>query len=460
MIANNKIVYETCEMERLQCEAYNPKMIVVRNMRDFLARKNANQIWGNGFKFETQNEKLKKIFNKICKTNRLEYLVYHLETQLSLHGRVLITINKTKGGEIKLNVANPFFYNSIGNVFMTEELAVIWQRVVYDTQTYFIKSIYDKEKVVNEIYTNQNQIMVFGEFRKIAKDLQIEEVWYHNLGFVPVVQLTNYPLVLYDFYMFDPITYIKLTDWYPATIFEDTFYLAWKNLNKELEFCHSRIGVENANQQLIDSLKSGDTERVLGDYVIETEVGGKVTAIPGAGDFTKYTNAMNQIMDFYFKFANSSKFSEGGGAQKSSTEAQDSKSTTIETIKEKLSHREYDYSMLFAKMFAAMGLIDYNEGEWDFIFKINGNIEKQENAYVDLLIKQVQAGLMSIPEAIANYRNISENQAEEIFEKIKKFNEENNVMVSTIMSEMEQEFTSGGFDSESNEGGRPSDIGE
>ena len=461
MISENKITYDMGEMEKLCIEKTNPKLITIRNMRDFLARKNANQLWGNGFKFETQNEKLKKMFEKIRKTNRLDYLFYHLETQLSLHGRVLVTINKTKSGELRLNVANPYFYNSIGNVFFTEELAVIWQRVVYDTQSYFIKSIYDREKVVNEIYTNQNQIMVFSEFRKIAKDLQIEEVWYHNLGFVPVVQLTNYPLVLYDFYMFDPITYTKLTDWYPATMFEDTFYLAWENLNKELKYCHSRVGIENANQQLIDSLNNGQTDRVLGDYIIETEVGGKIQAIPGVGDFTKYTNAMDKIMDFYFKFANSSKFSEGGGAQKSSAEAQDSKSTTIETIREKLSHREYDYSMLLAKLFSAMGLMDYESEDWDFIFKINGNIEKQENAFVDLLIKQVQAGLMSIPEAIANYRNVSETQAQEIFEKIKTFNEENNVMVSTIMSEMEQEqFTSGGFDSESNEGGRPSDIGE
>lgn len=461
MIDKDKITYEIGEIEQLySCKNEYSKLICIRNMRDFLARKNANQLWGGGYRFETQNEALQQEFEQWAKQNRLQFFFHFVETQLSLHGRAILTINKTKTGEIRLNIANPFFYCAIGNTFVTEQLAVIWQRIIYDNKAFYVKSIYDTQKVVNQIYNEQNQIMVFGEFRELAPDVQLEEVWYHNLGFVPVVQITNYPIILYDNYRFDNNAFINLSDWYPATMFEETFYVAWKNLNKELKYCHSRVGIENANQQLIEQIKTYDEsgDGIIGDYVIETETGGKIQAIPGVGDFTKYTSAMNQIMDFYFKFANSSKFSEGGGAQKTSAEAQDSKSSTIETLKTKIEHREFDFSMLIAKVMAAMGKLDYFS-PWDFVFKINGNIERQENAYVDLLIKQVQAGLMSIPEAISLYRNVSSADAQKIFENIKSFNEENNVVVSTIMSEQEQDMlTSGGFDRDSNEGGRPTDV--
>lgn len=208
--------------------------------------------------------------------------------------------------------------------------------------------------------------------------------------------------------------------------------------------------MESANQQLIEDLRrnvktEGDFEdvNILGDYIIETETGAKVQAIPGVGDFTKYTSAMNEVMDFYFKFANSSRFSEGGGAQKTSAEANQSKSTTYETMAAKIKHREYEYSILFAKVLSYYGVVDYDAEELPFTFKINGNIQRQENAFVDLIIKQVQAGLMSMVEAIAQLRSITNKDALKIFESIKEFNEENDVMVNTMAGPMD-EFDMGG----------------
>lgn len=258
--------------------------------------------------------------------------------------------------------------------------------------------------------------------------------------------------------MFSPQVYEEVADWYPAQFFESSFYELWKNLNKEVNFCHSRIGIENANQQYIADFNKNisGTSDPLGDYIIETEVGGKVQAIPGVGDFTKYTAAMDAIMDFYFKFANSSRFSDGNGAQKTSAEANSSNSAQVETLEAKLAHREYEYTMLIAKVLAALGVCEYEQESYPFVFKINGNLSRQENAYLDYIIKQVQSGLMSIVEAIAAIRKLSYSQAESIFDKIKEFNEENDVMTSTMMSEMDQQgFASDGFD----QGGRPEDTG-
>lgn len=454
---NGKITYEPSEIEKLfyNCKLQHRMSQISYSMRDFLAKKNANQLWGGGYKFQSPNEQIVKAFNDFAQENRLGYLLKFIERELSLHGRVIVVLNKTKGGKLKINLANPFFYAAIGKVFVNEELAVLWQRVNLDNGTWYIKSTYDREKCVNELYDNTGQLIVYDATHQVAKELQIEPVWRHNLGFVPVVQLTNYPLFEYTNIMFSPENYVQITDWYNAAFLEKSFYELYTNLNKEVIFCHSRIGIENANQQLIDALKSsvqGENRDIMGDYIIETEIGGKVQAIPGVGDFTKYTNAMNEVMDFYCKFANSSRFSEGGGAQKTSAEANSSNSSQIELIHAKKAHREWELTDFFAKVLAALGLLEYWSGEYDFTFNINVNIDRNDNAFLDAVIKKIQAGLSSIPQALSDLYGIPLEKAEKMFDEIKEFNENNNVITSTMMSEGEMDgFASDGFD----KGGRP-----
>lgn len=452
MITDKSITYHPCEIETM-CKSTNQKYKIAYSMRDYLAKKNANQLWGSGYKFDSPNEQILKAFNDFAQENRLIYLLKFIERELSLHGRVILVLNQTKGGKLKINVANPFFYSAIGKVFVNDEIAVLWQRVVLDNGTWYVKSTYDKFKCKNEIFDDSGQMIVYDAQHTIAQELQIVPVWNHNLGFVPVIQLTNYPIFEYTNIMFSPESYTQITDWFDASFLETSFYELFVNLNKEVAFCHSRIGIENANQQLIEKLTSGSNEKdILGDYIIETEVGGKLQAIPGVGDFTKYTSAMNEIMDFYCKFANSSKFSEGGGAQKTSAEANSSNSSQIELIYSKKSHREWELSDFIAKVLAALGLVEYWSGEYDFTFSINVNIDKNDNAYLDAVIKKIQAGLISIPIGISELYGISLEKAEKMFESIKAFNEENNVVTSTMMGENEMDsFASDGFD----EGGKP-----
>lgn len=462
MINNGKITYEPSEIEKLfnACKNKHRQGQISYSMRDYLAKKNANQLWGSGYKFDSSNEQIVKSFNDFAQENRLIFLLKFIERELSLHGRVIVVLNKTKGGKLKINLANPFFYAAIGKVFVNEELAVLWQRVILDNGTWYIKSTYDREKCVNELYDTNGEMVVYDATHKVSSELQIEPVWYHNLGFVPVVQLTNYPIFEYTNIMFSPENYIQITDWYNAAFLEKSFYELFVNMNKEVIYCHSRIGIENANQQLIDKLMSstkGENVDIMGDYIIETEIGGKVQAIPGVGDFTKYTSAMNEIMDFYCKFANSSRFSDGNGAQKTSAEANSSNSNQIELIYAKKAHREYELTDFFAKVFAAMGLMEYWNGEYDFTFSINVNIDRNDNAFLDATIKKVQAGLMSIPQALSDLYGIPLDKANKMFDEIKQFNEQNNVITSTMMGENEMDgFASDGFD----KGGRPTDEKE
>lgn len=424
----------------------------IMSMRETLARRNANNIWGNGFVFNSGEKDLNNKFEEFNKRNRLNDLFHYAENIKSLYGRVVITMNKNKSGHIMLGISDPWFYAQVGKVFVTETLAVIWQRVITDQKHFFLRSEYTTEYVKNNWYEEGagKYQLVWDVEKQIPKALQVEHQWNHHLGFIPLLETFNYP---YRNLIWNQYQFYQLADWYNCEFLEDTFFEILWNLKKEVKICHSRVAVENATQELINKLNQGGAQVELGDYIIQTDVGSRVTAVAGIGDFTKYTNAMDAIMDFYFKFSNSSKFSEGGGAQKTTGEVAQSRNNTIETIRQKITHNQMDYTQLIAKCLIAEGANFEYESEYPFEFKINGNIQKDDTVYLDNIIKQVNLGTMSIQEAIAELRNTNLTKSKEIFDEIQKFNEDNNIMTSNSAMSMDFENDYEGS-SKQQEGGR------
>lgn len=413
-------------------------------MRDMLARKVSSTIWGQGYVFQSDNDKIEKTFKRFEKMNRFLNLLSFAERYLSLYGRCVITINKTKTGDIMLNMPNPFYFTGLGKVFVQPQIAVVWQRYNIDTRTYVVKTTYDCEKVVNELYTSDNNetVRVFDKEAQILKELQIEKVWYHNLGFVPVVEFTN--ISFYQF-QYNNLEYSMLADWVPATQFEDAAYITLQNYNKEAINCHSRILISNASQELIDKVsrlknRYSEYDIDIDDFLLETDMGGEFKPQPGNGDLTKYTQALDHIMDFYVKFAGSSRFSEGGGAQKTVAETSTVRSAMIETVNSKMILRKEQISDLIKKVLCAYGEIkDYWDSEEYFEFNINGNIVRDETTFIDNQLKLVECGAQSITQLIQKVFNVSQRQAEQMFEETKKFNDENDIMTSFNIQEQEQE---------------------
>lgn len=413
-------------------------------LREMLARKMSSNIWGNKYIFQSQDKNIEAKFKKFEKMNNLTNMFGYVERQLSLNGRSIITINKTKTGDVMLNVPNPFYFQGLGKVFVQPQLAIIYQRYQIDNRSYIVKTIYDCFKVVNEVYSlsgdDNKLIRVFDKEAEILDSLQIERNWVHNLGFVPVVELTNLPFYQYEFNNYE---FISCADWFPAQIWEPLIYDTFTNFRKELWYCHSRILLEEASQEVINQMKSISNGRIkTDDLIIETSAAGGANfkAVPGNGDFTKYTSAIDNLLDFYFKFAGASRFSEGGGAQKTVAETSSIRSSIIENITNKILLRELQIKDLLKKVLCALGAID---DYWDdrdyFDFSINGNINKDESTFIDNIIKQIDNGLISVEEAIQEIRNVSRQEAKEKFKEIKNFNEQNGIVNAIGLNDMESE---------------------
>lgn len=419
-------------------------------LRESVARKTANNIWGKGFTFSSDEEEKVKAFNKINNLNRLDNLFSYVERQCSLFGRSVITINPTQSGDFMLNVTSPFWFNGVGKSFIQPQLAVIFQRVKYDNYSYIIKSTFNNKIVKNEVFggVNGDMVRVYDKEAKILDNFRLKKLWTHNLGFPPIIELTNLPYYPLDW---NVNHFYTLSDWFPAFIYEKMIYETLDNLQKELRWCHSRAYVEGANQSVVAQWKKDGTLRSYqdkSDFVINTD-GHEVKIQPGNGDFTKYTSALNDLYDFYFKLAGSSRFGEGGGAQKTVAETSSIRSAMIESINQKITLRTKQYEELFKKLMCCYGLIKkYWEDNTDFVFKINGNILKDENTYIDSQIKLMNAGIISAVDFIEEHFNLPTTEAKKKFEEIKKFNEENGIL---SMFGEDTESEEGNFDKSTGE---------
>lgn len=396
------------------------------NLRRKLAREMSYNIWGQNVKFISTNPDLEHKFSEFNNMNELIQVMSWNEYCLSLSGRSIVTLNKTKTGKFMLSIPNIYFLQGLSKSFVTPQAAVVYQRVTLDDRLIIIKSTYTTTYCQNELWgMNDNKVFTFGVQSKIWQDLQIEPYWEHNLGFVPVVEFMNIARP-YSYWL--NTNWDELTDWSYGASYEDTIWEALKNLRKELVMCHSRVLVEDTNQQVINTLQKNLDEMddryedYLGDYIINTGIGNKATPIPGVGDFNKYSKVILDLLDMYFKFCGSSRFSEGGGAQKTVGEVGAQFRNKNEFLEYKINLRIQKMTELVYKYFRCCG-VDEKTAR-DFVINIVPNILKDDVTYIETQTALIQNHIISPIDWIKDYYNCSTQQAQAIFDKNKKMNDE------------------------------------
>lgn len=413
-------------------------------LREQLAKRWSSLIWGGGFTFESENETIEKQFSKFAKMNQLESQLSFVERYLSMYGRAIVILNKTKTGEVVMNIANPNYFNGVGRVVITPQVAVIWQNYQLGNQNFIVKTKMTINETINEVYGSENdRVQIMEQEGEILEELQLEKKVVHNLGFIPIVEMVNIPFHPFWSNQWD---FVKLTDWYCGYSYEFSLYKLLENLVIETKYNHSRAYIENASQQLIEQIKRAqlnDEDGIdLADTFIETESGAKVNIQTGQGDFTKYTNAYNDLMDLYWKSSGMSRFSEGGGAQKTVAETASVRSQMIESVNQRISFRTSQVNELISKVLAMYGLIDYWETKNDFSFSINGNVLQDETTFIDNQIKLFQQNCSSPIQLIQKLYKCNQKEAQEMFDKVKDFNESNNVNLGLGDFMMENESDS------------------
>lgn len=440
MVESNKYCEKLCtgRLRSAKIEAF------AWRLREQLAKRWSSLIWGGGYTFESENENIEKQFSKFAKMNQFDSQLSFVERYLSMYGRAIIILNKSKSGDVIMNVANPNYYNGVGRVVITPQVAVVWQNYQMGNQNFIVKTKMTINETINEVYGgSEDKIQIADNESEILEELQLEKRVVHNFGFIPLVEMFNIPFHPFWSNQWD---FVKLTDWYCGYSYEFSLYKLLENLVIETKYNHSRAYIENASQNLINQIKQAklnDEDGIdLADTFIETESGAKVNIQTGQGDFTKYTNAYNDLMDLYWKSSGMSRFSEGGGAQKTVAETATVRSQMIESVNQRIAFRTNQINELISKVLAMYNLIDYWDSKNEFSFSINGNVLQDETSFIDNQIKLFQQNCSSPIQLIQKLYKCNQSEAQATFDKFKDFNESNNINLGLgdLMMDSESNF--------------------
>ena len=416
------------------------------NLSLLLARHATKLLWGQGFKVWSENKKIDKFLKNFVKYTRFQFLMEANEKLLSgegivsgiSYGRTVITIDKTETGEIKLAIADPRYVNKVGMVFIQEELAVLWKKIQLDDKMYWLRQVYDTEKVVSALYDNPNNddkppspgemdqytssLSVMGYNEKVRPENRIREVWYHNMGICPVVQFHNLPdMTFNEYYMgYNPDNAAQ------GNALQKTLNNLIKQYNKAIIINKPKIigyFPPERMKEIRETLKNPDENFAYSDSFINS------TALNGNGEadiqviqpnlqLKEYMEQIRKVVQTYFEFSG---YSFNADTEKSDLTATGSimgSQLDQETTMAKRAWRQSEIIYLLRKVLIAAGLISKDDKEQQFGFEINLNLILNSLTQAQTSQMLLQNGISSRRWEISKIHNISLEEAQDLMKEI------------------------------------------
>lgn len=393
-------------------------------------------LWGQGHlsKYEG-TQKANDRMQELMKYNRAEEFFPDLEKKLSLFGNMYATIDVVDG-KPTWTLCDPYLNSMVngtpvpavngtiygmGRAFVTDVVAVIWKRITMGTISFPIKEIWTQNKVERIFFGENNKKVTLAHVNKeLPKEMQLTEVWEHNMGFVPVMWFKNVPT-------FGGASY---PDGYkgaaPQAIINKTLCELWH----ETETNRTRI-IGNLDESTYQQLMRGGAENQLNksDYLINVKTknseGQNDTAlVPIVADpkFEQYWLSINAAKDEYYKLAGYSPLGDGN-TEKTATENLLMKTGDYQTTKKKRNQRTQEINQLIAmtlKIDAAWGYGDIYGKDIDnsITFQIMENKVMDSLQEISNLQTMIDNDFMSKVEAIAQLRGITIDEARDVFKQI------------------------------------------
>ncbi len=405
--------------------------VVFMDLKNELAIHSAKLLLGNGYYVKSDNDAIKKFLNETLQKNNFETMLYTIANLTSKYGRVVMTINKTKTGEFYFQFADYRYYNRVGKAIIEPLGAVLYKHLYLDDTKIVIKEVWDTEKVVRNI-VEPRDLNIEGLNIQVPADQQIEKVWRHNLGIVPIIEFLNKP-------MSQQILEINgITNFYILADDDTVKYIPHlvnnmlRSFFKEILTNKTRL-VGNFSSASIRKLKESGTaiSALLDEFMLSVKPIGKDGVAEGVNVVSPEGNIFGSLMEsiqgMREKYFEASGYSlQNDAVQDTATQTLYAKSKDVETTKFKRNALISKINDLLDRLLLAEGLIteiDQQKREYSFIIRENLNVSESET--VALVIQQIESGLMTREEGIAKIRGLDEpEEAIPILNAIKKQEEE------------------------------------
>lgn len=443
-----------------QPNVYEPKQRLHISLAQDISDHASELLWGQGYLAKFEGTKLADTRLKtLLDYNRTEELFPYLEKLLSLYGNIYTTIDMV-AGKPTLTIADPVMNSQqiqevpstdgtiygMGRAFVTDVVAVIWKRITYGTISFPIKEIWDRNQVRRIFFGENNKTVKVAEVnKKLPADMQVTEIWEHNLGFIPVMWHKNVPT-------FGGASY---PDGYKGHALQAIVDKTLRELWHETETNRTRI-IGNLDESTYNQLmKNGDLAEInKNDFLVNVTFKNSTGAVdnmlvPMMGDpkFAQYWLSINAAKDEYYKLAGYSPLGDGN-TEKTATENLLMKTGDYQTTKKKRNQRGHELTKLICmilKVDAKFGLGDiYGNIDENLTFQIMENKVMDSLQEIQNLNTMVEQDFMSRVEAIAQLRGITLDEAKLVFREILVAKaEEQQTMIELGIMELAEEVEDG-----------------
>lgn len=426
---------------------YIPKNKLFIDLSQDLSDHAAELLWGQGFLATYKDKKANERLQELIKYNNFDEGFFYMEKLLSLFGNIYSTLDMVNGKPTWL-IADPYLnsqYNNpqvpstdgtiygMGRALVLDQVAVIWKKITYGTIAFPIKEIHHPDRVERIFYgENNKRITVASVNEKLPPELQLKELWVHNIGLIdgklPTIKWhKNQPT-------FNGRSY---PDGYKGISVQNVLNKTLSELWHETETNRTRVIGSLDETTYNQIMKNGDLQEInKNDFLINVrmknstgEQANELIPIIADPKFEQYWKSIQKAKDEFYQLGGYSPLGDGN-TEKTATENILMKTNDYQTTKKKRDLRYKEMGELFKALIVMDSKLGYGQIYDIDNFEDNFTLEIMENKVMDSLKemdnyeKMYELGIMSRLEIIAKQRGITMEEAEKIKKDIDKEKEE------------------------------------
>lgn len=392
----------------------------------FMSNLGADLLFGQGIVVNSENEEIKKFLQRQIRFNKFDDLMLNIAEEVNYHGRVVLTIDKTKTGDFLFSFATPELLQNVSKIEITPFKATLLKRKVVGMQVFFQREEWTTTEVrrsitVKDAMGNQRPFEPKTD-NAIPMEWQVPQYEKHNLGFVPFVEITNKParnLILST----SNNGFDRLADDFNVRNMPIHINHGLRQMFKEEILGKTRMA---GNIPLSTIKKQGGIDSLItADTFFEVDATGNgnnpIAVLAGTYDGMKWLEPQMKKINLY---ARGCGYSDIFASETASTEAETlySKDANQRTTKSKRRRYTEVLNDLFAKMLVYKGLMKSLDEELPFSVEIKENVVYNQLQLVSFLKEAVESRFMTQVEAIMTQRDL--DNVEDAEEIMKTINEE------------------------------------
>ena len=402
-------------------------------IKEVFAKTKVNSLW-NGYRLETDDVELNKVFDNIKKNNQLLKIFKAQEVQNTIYGSSYAFFDIEENGAIHIGLWDQDNENESAKIDGLVEYAITGRRTLTEPSgrpVVILECRTENETLIQPL-TPATKTTLLKRFQIKTPDYVLKkskkQTIKHNYGVISAKQFLNLNVIdrnVNEMFLPDNANVAFLEPLINRTlnyIYEeqeldktrvfgqfsqqDLDRMNERNaITNDMIFELRRQGILTGNEDL-DDLYAASAKPAMSRFVWSTPDSGNNIQIQTSNfDLQKLTLGLNALIEVYFELSGLS-FSLGKTSQavKSKEEVLAQQRTTIETIKTYKALREEDYTDFFNRIIIAVlgkEVADNLKGKWSFT--IISNVINAENQDIDTISKALASNIISKKQAIQQW---------------------------------------------------------